>query len=205
MSVISNSDLANRPDEVGHIISSWKLRFNGCPEGLSIDNFLYRVEALTHQTGKLEGNFSVLCSNASLLFNGKAREFYWRFHRTADHLRWDELSKALRKQFRDTRTDVDLREAIRDRKQNERENFDSFYDGVVQLTYCLKTPMTEKELIEILRRNLRPEIRHELLNLAIDSVQRLRDVCRRRESFLEDVKRSYGYQRPVPFRKQVAR
>jgi len=35
-----------------------------------VDNFIYRVEALTHQT--LEGNFSVLCSNAIILFDGKA-------------------------------------------------------------------------------------------------------------------------------------
>jgi len=59
-------------------------------------------------------------------------------------------------------------------------------------------------LVETLRRNLRPEIRHELLNVSVDSVAKLRGVCRRRESFLEDVRRSYGYQNPAPFRRRVS-
>ncbi|KAH8357072.1 hypothetical protein KR200_003632, partial [Drosophila serrata] len=61
-----------------------------------------------------------------------------------------------------------------------------------------------KDLVETLRRNLQPEIRHELLNVSIYSVQKLRDISRHREGFLEDVKRTYGYQKPVPFRKQVS-
>jgi len=178
------------------------LRFNGDQDGLSVDKFLYRVEALTRQT--LNSRFDLLCGNASVLFEGKAREYYWRFHKVSDSSRWDLLTEALRKQFRDTRTDVDLRETIRDRKQKEKESFDAFYDAIVQITDCLEVPMAEKDLIETLRRNLRPEIRHELLNVTIDSVQKLRDICRRREGFLEDVKRTYGYQKPVPFRKQVS-
>jgi len=70
----SHSDLSQRPDKVGHILNSWKWRFSENPEGLSVDNFIYRAEALTKQT--LEGNFWILSSNASLLFEGKAREFY---------------------------------------------------------------------------------------------------------------------------------
>jgi len=68
------SDLRQRPDEVGHILSSWKLRFSGCSDGISVDNFIYRVQALTEQT--LEGDYWILSSNANLLFEGKAREFY---------------------------------------------------------------------------------------------------------------------------------
>jgi len=179
ISAFSSSDLGSRPDKVGQIISSWKLRFNGDQDGLSVDKFLYRVEALTRQT--LNSRFDLLCGNASVLFEGKAREYYWRFHKVSDSSRWDLLTEALRKQFRDTRTDVDLRETIRDRKQKEKESFDAFYDAIVQITDCLEVPMAEKDLIETLRRNLRPEIRHELLNVTIDSVQKLRDICRRRE------------------------
>jgi len=74
------SDLRQRPDKVGHVINVWKLRLNG-QDGLSVARFIYRVEALTHQT--VEGNFSVLCSNASIFFDGKAREFYWRYHKSS--------------------------------------------------------------------------------------------------------------------------
>ncbi|XP_033233219.1 uncharacterized protein [Drosophila pseudoobscura] len=196
------SDLSQRPDKVVHIMNGWKLRFSGDAEGISVDNFIYRVEALTHAT--LESNFAVLCSNASILFDGKAREFFWRFHKSVVVVRWDVLCQALKKQFRDTRTDVDIREAIRDRKQKEKEGFDAFYDAIVQLMDSLESPLSEKSVVDILRRNLRPEVRHELLNIKITSVGELREICRRRESFLEDVRRNYGYQKSVPFRRQVA-
>jgi len=88
------SDLINRPDKVGHILNSWKIHFSTV--NISVDNFIYRVEALTYQT--LEGNFAGLCKNDSLLFDGKARQFYWRFHKTSSEIRWDLLCLALRKQ-----------------------------------------------------------------------------------------------------------
>ncbi|XP_043063199.1 uncharacterized protein LOC26534985 [Drosophila yakuba] len=196
------TDLVQRPDKVGQILNSWKLRFSGSPEGLGVDNFIYRVEALTQQT--LEGNFVALCSNSSLLFDGKARDFYWRFHKSVREVRWDSLCYALRKQFRDTRTDVDIREAIRDRKQKEKEDFDSFHDAIMQLMDSLETPMSERDVVDTLSRNLRPEIRHELLNVNVGTVDRLREICRRRERFLDDVRRSHSYQKNIPFRKNVS-
>ncbi|XP_052857197.1 uncharacterized protein LOC128265316 [Drosophila gunungcola] len=196
------NELAHRPDKVCQIVNSWKLRFSGSKEGLSVDNFIYRVQALTEQT--LDSNYEALCGNASILFEGKARDFYWRFHKSVRVVNWDGLCCALRKQFRDTRSDVDIREAIRDRKQKDKEDFDTFHDAVVQLMDNLEYPMPERDIVDTLSRNLRPEIRHELLNIRISSVDSLREICRRRERFLEDVKRNYSYQKTIPFRKNVA-
>nr|XP_041630567.1 uncharacterized protein K02A2.6-like [Drosophila kikkawai] len=142
----NQSDLSQRPDKVGHIINSWKLRFNGNPEGISVNNFIYREEALTGQT--LEGNFSVLSSNASLLFEGKVRDFYWRCHKQTQNLSWDALCAALRRQFRDARTDLDIREAVRDRKQQDKEGFDAFYNAIEELVDSLEMPLTEMEMVE---------------------------------------------------------
>jgi len=68
----------------------------------------------------------------------------------------------------------------------------------------LDMPLTETEVVEKLKRNLRPEIRHEILNIPVRTVERLMEKCRRRESFLEDVRKSQGYQKVGPFRKQVS-
>jgi len=194
------SDLAQRLDKVAHILNGRKIRFSGNEDGLSIDNFIYRIEALTLQT--VERNFTILCSNASILFEGKARDFYWRFHKTSPVLRWDLLCQAFRKQFRNTRTDVDIGEAIRDRKQKEKKNFDSFHDTIMQMMDGLEVLLEEFTVVDILKKNLRPEIRHELLNVTIHSVDRLREICRRR--FLDEVRKNQGYQKVVPFRRQVA-
>lgn len=56
----------------------------------------------------------------------------------------------------------------------------------------LSTPIEELELIEIIKRNLRPEIRHELLYVPIFSMAHLRKLIQMRENlFGED-----NYRRP---------
>ncbi|XP_073835483.1 uncharacterized protein [Musca autumnalis] len=199
----SSSDLSSRPDKVLQIMSNWKLKFNGGLNGLSVGNFIYRVEALTSQT--LHGSYDLLCGNASSLFDGKANDWFWRYHRSVDHIRWNDLCRALRDQYQDSRTDVDIRELIRERKQKANESFDSFYDSIVALTDRLKAPLSDGELVEILRRNLLPEIQHEILNIEIKSLQVLRDTCRRREFFMQDMRRKHGLtvSKPVPLSKRI--
>lgn len=186
----TSSDLISRPDKVLQIMSNWKIKFNGGINGLSVGNFIYRVEALTAQT--LQGNFDILCGNASSLFEGKASDWFWRYHRSVTSIRWFDLCRALREQYRDSRTDVDIRELIRERKQKPNESFDTFYESIVALTDRLKSPLGDEMLVEILRRNLLPEIQHEILNMEIKSLQMLRDTCRRREFFMQDMRRKHG-------------
>lgn len=200
----SSSDLHSRPDKVLQIMSNWKLKFNGGINGLSIDNFIYRVEALTAQT--LQGNLDLLCGNASSLFEGKASDWFWRYHRSVSSIRWFDLCRSLREQYRDSRTDVDIRELIRERKQKPNESFDNFYESIVALTDRLKTPLSDEMLVEILRRNLLPEIQHEILNMEIGSLQGLRDTCRRREFFMQDMRRKLGLtlSKSVPLSKRIS-
>lgn len=68
----TSSDLISRPDKVLQIMSNWNIKFNGGINGLSVGNFIYRVEALTAQT--LQGNYDILCGNVSSLFEGKASD-----------------------------------------------------------------------------------------------------------------------------------
>lgn len=187
----SCQDLLSRPDKVSQIIANWKIKFNGSSTCLPVDNFIYRVEALTKQT--LNGDFEVLCRSASALFEGKASDWFWRFHRTVREVQWGNLCSALRQQYRDSRTDVDFREMIRDRKQKPNEPFDIFYDAVIDLVDRLDRPLDDKTLVEILRRNLQPEIQHEILNMSINSVGQLREICRRREFFMQDLNRRHGF------------
>lgn len=198
------SDLLFRPDKVSQIIYNWKLKFTGGSKSLPVESFIYRVEALTKQT--LSGNFTILCMNASALFDDKAADWFWRFHKAFPNFQWSDLCKALKEQYRDSRTDVDLRELIRDRKQKCGESFDNFYESVVELVDRLDQPLPDRTLVEILRRNLLPEIQHEILNISIISITQLRDICRRREFFLQDVRRRHdtSSRKPTPFQKRVS-
>lgn len=198
-----STDLSSRPDKVLHIMSNWRIKFTGSSGGLSVENFIYRIESLTLQT--LQGNFDLLCRNASSLFEGKAADWFWRYHRSVSFVSWSDLCRALRQQYSDSRSDVDIRELKRDRKQKPGELFDKFYDSVVELTDRLKEPLSSDMLVEILRRNLLPEIQHEILNLRITCLQELRDICRRREFFLQDIRRKHGsgFQKSTPIGRKV--
>lgn len=81
-------------------------------------------------------------------------------------------------------------------------SFDSFYESIVALTDRLKSPLNDELLVEILRRNLLPEIQHEILNMEIRSLQVLRDTCRRREFFMQDMRRKLGQHLSKPSRIQ---
>jgi len=63
--------------------------------------------------------------------------------------------------FGDTLNNVDIREDIRDIKQKEKKNFDSFY--------LVEVLLEEFTMVDILKRNLRTETRLELLNVTIYS------------------------------------
>ena len=54
----------------------------------------------------------------------------------------------------------------------------------------LRTSITELELVEILRRNLRPHIRKELFYLRINSVSELRQLVLRREALSKELDQS---------------
>ncbi|KAH8415747.1 hypothetical protein KR222_000976, partial [Zaprionus bogoriensis] len=68
----------------------------------------------------------------------------------------------------------------------------------------LEVPWSARKLVRVLKNNLRPEIRHEILNVEISTVQELRETCRRREAFLDEVKKMHGYVRASPFRREIS-
>jgi len=144
---------------------------------------------MTNET--LDGNIDLMCKNVSSLFEGKAKDFFWRHHKIVRQIIWESLCSALRKQYKEDRYDGGIEELIRQRKQENNESFDSFFNAINVFLDELERPLSNSRLVRILRNNSRPEIRHEILNVDIFCVSHLREVCRKRETFLEDAKRSH--------------
>lgn len=93
----------------------------------------------------------------------------------------------MRSHFHDHLSDTDVREMIRDRKQKESESFEKFYHAILYLTDRLKHPILDQELVEILRRNLKPSLKKELFYLEVKSVAHLRHLMLRREALTDDL------------------
>lgn len=184
-SLSHNTDQSNIPvDKITSIIQNWNLKFDGSPNGLSVDEFLYRIRSLT--AVNFNNNFSIICKNLHILLSGKARDWFWRYHKLVDNIQWTEFCAAIKYQYKDFKTNFDLREELRNRKMKAGETFDTFYEGISIIIDRLDTPIPENELIEILTKNLRPEIRHELLYVPIYSIAHLRKCVQMREHLMSD-------------------
>lgn len=115
-----------------------------------------RIRSLTREN--FNDDFMAICRNLNTLLTGKARDWYWRYHKQVPVINWNEFCDAIRCQYKDCKSSFDVREEIRNRKQKPNETFDSFFESVSAIIDLLPTRMAETELIEILQRNLRPEI-----------------------------------------------
>jgi len=174
----------DRPDRISNVISNWKVKFSGSASDLPIEDFIYRVNCLTSQY--FNSNFDLLYQFANLLFSGSALTFYWRVHRTTGHMNWFELCNKLRERYQDQRTDRDIKQVMRHRKQGSNESFDEFLDAMVAIADSLRDPMSEADIITEVRHNLKSELRHELLHVDIPSLAILRKECHRHEEFFRN-------------------
>lgn len=189
--ILNSSYGVVRTDKVTQIIQNWNLKFDGTPTGLNVEEFLYRLRSLTKDY--FNDDFSIICRNLHILLNGKARDWYWRYHRQVKTIEWSEFCEELRCQYREFKSSFDIREEVRNRKQKAGESFDQFYEAVSAITDRLPTPISEMELIEIIAHNIRPEIRQDLLYIPIYSIPHLRKLVQMRENFFseEHVKKNF--------------
>lgn len=171
-------------ERTSNIIKNWRLKFTGADDGMTIDQFIYRVNTLTSL--HLRGRFNVLCEHIHSLYEGKAQQWFWRYHRQVENLDWFDLCDAMRRQFKEYTTDFDIKDDIRRRKQKASETFVEFLDSVMCMSDKLRVPMSDSELVETVIRNLKPELRHELLHLNITDITVLKREVRKHEKFFKD-------------------
>lgn len=195
------SSINQNSEKVLNIIRNWRIKFSARPDDIDVEEFIYRVNILASNT--LNGNFRLLCEHVYSLFEGKALDWFWRYHRQNNDITWLSLTNALRKQYKSEYTDFDTREDIRKRKQKVNEVFDDYLDAMLNLSDKLCTPMGDSELCETILRNLKPEIRHELLHVNITQISQLRREVRKHERFMNDM-RLNNSSRNFMVKKQVA-
>ncbi|KAI8121792.1 hypothetical protein CVS40_7153 [Lucilia cuprina] len=184
---ISDVTVMNNSAKVANLVNSWDIKFDGSAR-LSVENFIYRIESQVFDT--LNGNFELLCEHAQCLFLKEAKDWYWWFRRTVNRVTWPILCEALRTSFGQHRSDIDIKEDMRTRKQNPSETFDDYKNAIFKISENLSTPLREQELVDILQRGLRPRIRQQLLYINITSVAELRCLCLKGESLLKEISKS---------------
>ena len=177
---ISSADLTHK-SKIAHLVSSWNLTFAGSNTGIPVEKFIFMVNALVQDT--LGGDFSVLSEHCHILFTGKAKQWFWDYRlRNSERIEWNALCHALESHYNDHLSDIDIRKLIDSRKQSNNEAFDDFYHDVLKINDRLRRKLSEIELVDLMKRNVKPYLRKELFYLHINSVSELRNLVLRREA-----------------------
>ena len=162
------------------LISSWHITFNGSPSGLPANKFIRMVNELARDN--LRSDFRTLAEHSHLLFTGNALFWYWNYRlKNQNRIEWNALCAALSAHFTSHLSDYDILDLLKDRKQKANEHFDDFYYDILHLCDRLSSPLPEARLIDLLRKNLKPQLRKDLFFLTITSVAQLRQLILKRE------------------------
>lgn len=155
-------------------VDKFGFKFDGNPSGLSVEDFVFRLE---HLQSQYQITWEEIYSDFHLLVSDMARNWYWLQIKSKMVTDWPSLKHALLNRFKTTRTDFEVMRDIVERKQLPGENTDKFFHEVNLMRSRLKQPIAEYELIKIVKRNLRENIAKYIYPMSISSMEHLRNEC----------------------------
>lgn len=179
-------------------VRDWGLKYDGDPKSIAVERFLFRVETLQRKNGI---SSEELYTNFHLLLEKQAQEWFWLYmeeHAENGSHSFENFREAFVYQFRQTDCDEEIRTAINERKQGYNESFDEFYAAVRGLSFTMKTKLLEPDLVNIIRRNLRPRIKDLIFGCQIRTLDQLRMESRRAEKHLS------GWEGKISNKKKVS-
>lgn len=170
----------------GHSIHKWKLRFDGGPNSLDAEDFIFRVERQAQLYGV---TLRALTIGFGELLTDRAAQWYWTFQRHAADTTWEEMKQAFFRRYAPHRdTDYEIRSKIESRKQKPGELFNDFCQDVEALAVRLIRRMPQEELLEVLKRNMLTQMRRALWRVTTRTVDELlQSCCEYERLFPEDV------------------
>lgn len=166
----------------------WRIKFSG-GNGMK---FWKKVEKLQRS---YDYDDEMVFKYFYLLLDGHALEWYWQYSDQYEVSNLPHLKKEFLRVFKPRESDMELISVMYSRKQGS-DSFEKFYNDVVDMNYSLKDPLSDAQLIEILRTNVIDEIRQRIFTFSTrDRVkffhkanQAYHDVCKvkeRRKPFQE--------------------
>lgn len=156
-------------------IDKWNIVFDGNPEKLYVEDFVFRVEYLQRYHGC---SWKEVIRDFHRLLKGGAEDWYWLTIDTKPIRGWQDLKEALLQEYRTNRSEYEFMRDLEERRQKPGETLDAFFQAIRKLRARLRTPLPEYEMIRIIKRNLRTNIAQIVYPMNLYTVEQLRDVCR---------------------------
>lgn len=173
-------------------VYKWNLRFSGVENRESLMSFLEKVEDLREARGLTEQQ---LFRSAHDLFTGFALQWYRNIR--SEISSWEELVRALKRDFLPFEYELDLQIEIRNRTQGVGENVIVFIVAMESLYSRLDQRPTEQEIVRQIIRNLNPFFSQHLALQKIETLRELRDMCRE----IQEIKVKTEKYKPPPTRR----
>lgn len=157
-------------------VRKWNINFNpNAKDAIPIEQFLYRVQHLAKVYSIRDED---LVNDVQFLLSGEACEYYWLYIKTTPNTNWINLKEALMNRFQDRKTDFDIKCELHKRKQNApRETFLEFYSAILSISYTLKAPLSDKDLIDLMMMNMRDGLQISLAGESFHDIQSLVKRC----------------------------
>lgn len=174
-------------------IDKWGVVFEGSSDDMSIDDFIFRVEHLKSQYGC---SWHQVIRDFHLLVRGVARDWYWLFVKANNATNWPTLREALRRQFQGNRSEFELMRDMVERKQRSGESVEAYFYVMYKLRSKLKNPVTERDMIKIIKRNLRENLAIRIYPMTVYNVDHLRDECMEAEALISRQSSRSTFQQP---------
>lgn len=158
-------------------VYKWNITFSGDPRRENLISFLERVEELQEARGLSKEE---LFQSAIDLFSGPVLLYFRNIK--SEVASWDELVERLKQDFLPVDFELSLMDDIRSRTQGPNENVMQYIDVMLTLFKRLTRPLTDKEKLTQIVRNLNPYFLDRVSLKEIDGVDQLKAVCREIQS-----------------------
>lgn len=154
-------------------ITKLNLKYSG---DTSVLAFLERLDELV---GSRSLNYDQVFRSAAELFSDNALLWYRGIRQSLGS--WKDLKEQLVEEFLPPDFEHRLLEELKSRTQGADETFSTFYSIMLGFFNRLRTPLSDEEKLQILRRNVRPEFSDRLALFSITTMTDFRDKCRELE------------------------
>lgn len=160
----------------------WGIKYDGTSKTMLVEDFIFRVEKLQKS---YNCPWEIVMDGFHHLLDGQAAKWYWDHIRDRPNINWKNMRLDIVQKFQQFHTNMDVLRRIMDRVQLREEKSSTFIDAIISLRNQLREPLVDYQLVDIIKRNLKPRIASLIFATQIYSVEHLRVECRKAEDLLE--------------------
>ncbi|XP_073816755.1 uncharacterized protein [Musca autumnalis] len=169
-------------------LKKWGVKFDGSERTVDAEDFMFRVESMRYD---YDFPYEELIKDFPQLLEGIALDWYWQQRRIAPFQSWEDLKAAFLSQFRRFDNEFQIQKRIMDRRQLPQETFEDFFNAVVKLRNQQRYPYSERDLVEIMKGNLKSSLAALIFPIKLEGLNHFRQEVRKAEAMIASQRQAH--------------